>query len=213
LAGTHPQIQATRFQSGIPSKQDRQVLGRSMVRFSLSRVPILLSVSIASTSSSLTRLALRTPLTFPCPLLFHLPLILSFSSLLSPLLSSPRSLVLATFSLTTPCLTGAFRRVWVTWRYNVAGSYILPINFYNYVDMSGTDESKWRILRVRFLPSPCLVRSTPWLLYDALLYTLRPNLYFGHPLPFLYALCLHLSLTTLFVHSPHSRRLKRITER
>ncbi|KAH6879933.1 amine oxidase catalytic domain-containing protein [Coprinopsis sp. MPI-PUGE-AT-0042] len=43
---------------------------------------------------------------------------------------------------------GSFRRIWITWRYNVAGSFILPINFYNYVDMSGTDESKWRILRI-----------------------------------------------------------------
>ncbi|KAH6891557.1 copper amine oxidase [Coprinopsis sp. MPI-PUGE-AT-0042] len=43
---------------------------------------------------------------------------------------------------------GSSRRIWITWRYNVAGSFILPINLYNYVDMSGTDESKWRILRI-----------------------------------------------------------------
>ncbi|TFK18079.1 amine oxidase catalytic domain-containing protein [Coprinopsis marcescibilis] len=43
---------------------------------------------------------------------------------------------------------GSFRRIWVTWRYNTAGSFIQPINFYNYIDMSGTDPSLWKILRI-----------------------------------------------------------------
>lgn len=36
----------------------------------------------------------------------------------------------------------------MTWRRNTAGSYILPVNFYQYVDMSGTDSSQWKILKV-----------------------------------------------------------------
>ena len=43
---------------------------------------------------------------------------------------------------------GSFRRFWMTWRRNTAGSYILPVNFYQYVDMSGSDPSQWKILKV-----------------------------------------------------------------
>ena len=48
---------------------------------------------------------------------------------------------------------GSFRRLWMTWRRNVAGSYLLPVNFYTYIDISGTDTSQWKILKV-FLLSP-----------------------------------------------------------
>jgi primary-amine oxidase len=44
---------------------------------------------------------------------------------------------------------GSFRRLWMTWRRNHAGSYILPVNFYQYLDVSGTDPSQWKILKVR----------------------------------------------------------------
>jgi len=43
---------------------------------------------------------------------------------------------------------GSFRRLWMTWRRNTAGSYILPVNFYQYIDMSGSDPSQWKILKV-----------------------------------------------------------------
>jgi hypothetical protein len=175
LAGTHPQIQETPFRLGIPSKQDRQVLGRSMVldlHFSslsshhppslpLATIDI---VTCTSQPSSLSVQIFSPPSSHPPPaplFLYTHPPHLTFAN--NPLRSR---------------LTGSFRRVWVTWRYNVAGSYILPINFYNYVDMSGTDESKFRILRVRvschfhfpcffpfypFFPlsfSPCSTRSS-----------------------------------------------------
>jgi len=43
---------------------------------------------------------------------------------------------------------GTFRRLWMTWRRNTAGSFLLPVNFYQYIDISGTDPSKWKILKV-----------------------------------------------------------------
>ncbi|KAF8805988.1 amine oxidase catalytic domain-containing protein [Phlegmacium glaucopus] len=42
---------------------------------------------------------------------------------------------------------GSYRRIWMTWRRNTAGSFILPVNFYNYIDVSGTDTSQWKILK------------------------------------------------------------------
>ena len=36
----------------------------------------------------------------------------------------------------------------MTWRRNGAGSFILPINFYTYIDISGTDTTQWKILKV-----------------------------------------------------------------
>ena len=43
---------------------------------------------------------------------------------------------------------GSFRRLWMTWRRNFAGSYLLPVNFYTYIDISGTDTTQWKILKV-----------------------------------------------------------------
>ncbi|TFK32677.1 amine oxidase catalytic domain-containing protein [Crucibulum laeve] len=43
---------------------------------------------------------------------------------------------------------GSFRRMWVTWRHNKPGPYLLPVGFYQYVDISGTDASQWKILKV-----------------------------------------------------------------
>ncbi|KAF9477828.1 amine oxidase catalytic domain-containing protein [Pholiota conissans] len=42
---------------------------------------------------------------------------------------------------------GSFRRLWMTWRRNHAGSYLLPVNFYQYLDVSGTDPSQWKVLK------------------------------------------------------------------
>ena len=39
----------------------------------------------------------------------------------------------------------------MTWRRNTAGSFVLPVSFYNYVDVSGTDTTQWKILKVLFL--------------------------------------------------------------
>ncbi|KAJ3512039.1 hypothetical protein NLJ89_g3755 [Agrocybe chaxingu] len=45
---------------------------------------------------------------------------------------------------------GQFRRLWMTWRRNTAGSFILPVNFYQYIDVSGTDPSQWKILKTMY---------------------------------------------------------------
>ncbi|KAF8967481.1 copper amine oxidase [Flammula alnicola] len=42
---------------------------------------------------------------------------------------------------------GSFRRLWMTWRRNHAGSFLLPVNFYQYVDISGSDVSQWKVLK------------------------------------------------------------------
>lgn len=43
---------------------------------------------------------------------------------------------------------GSFRRGWIYWRRNVAGTWLHPINFFQYVDVSGTDTSQWKVLKV-----------------------------------------------------------------
>jgi len=43
---------------------------------------------------------------------------------------------------------GSFRRMWMTWRQNKAGSFLLPVGFYQYVDMSGTDPGEWKVLKI-----------------------------------------------------------------
>jgi hypothetical protein len=47
---------------------------------------------------------------------------------------------------------GSFRRGWVSWRRNVPGPWIHPINFFQYVDVSGSDPNQYKLLKVR--PSP-----------------------------------------------------------
>ncbi|KAF9535149.1 copper amine oxidase [Crepidotus variabilis] len=42
------------------------------------------------------------------------------------------------------------KRLWVTWRRNTAGSFLLPFNFYQYVDISGTDTSQWKVLKTLY---------------------------------------------------------------
>jgi primary-amine oxidase len=51
---------------------------------------------------------------------------------------------------------GSFRRYWISWKINGPGSWILPINFYTYVDSSGSDPSQWQVLKVT-LNEPHLV--------------------------------------------------------
>ena len=41
----------------------------------------------------------------------------------------------------------------MTWRRNNVGSFILPGNFYNYIDVSGTDTTQWKIRKIPF-PRP-----------------------------------------------------------
>ncbi|KAF6751012.1 amine oxidase catalytic domain-containing protein [Ephemerocybe angulata] len=43
---------------------------------------------------------------------------------------------------------GAFRRIWISWKYNAPGSWILPVNFYQYYDFSGSDPETWGILKI-----------------------------------------------------------------
>ncbi|KAF8887254.1 copper amine oxidase [Gymnopilus junonius] len=43
---------------------------------------------------------------------------------------------------------GSFRRLWVTWRRNGAGTWLMPVNFYQYIDVSGTNPSQWKLLKL-----------------------------------------------------------------
>lgn len=43
---------------------------------------------------------------------------------------------------------GSFRRLWIGWRRNIPGPFLHPLNFYQYVDVSGTDSSQWKVLKV-----------------------------------------------------------------
>jgi primary-amine oxidase len=43
---------------------------------------------------------------------------------------------------------GEFRRLWLSWRRNTGGSFLQPVGFYQYIDISGTDPSKWEFLKV-----------------------------------------------------------------
>ncbi|KAJ7600601.1 copper amine oxidase [Mycena floridula] len=43
---------------------------------------------------------------------------------------------------------GSFRRTWISWRRNVAGPWLHPVNLFQYVDMTGTDASTWKVLKV-----------------------------------------------------------------
>ncbi|KAG9317752.1 copper amine oxidase [Chiua virens] len=43
---------------------------------------------------------------------------------------------------------GSFRRMWIGWRRNVPGPFLHPLNFYQYVDVSGTDSSQWKQLKI-----------------------------------------------------------------
>ena len=44
---------------------------------------------------------------------------------------------------------GSFRRGWVNWRKNLAGPWLHPVNFFQYVDFSGTDPAHWKVLKVK----------------------------------------------------------------
>jgi primary-amine oxidase len=43
---------------------------------------------------------------------------------------------------------GSFRRVWISCKRDIGGSWINPLNFFVYVDMSGTDLSQYKVLKV-----------------------------------------------------------------
>ncbi|TFK55964.1 amine oxidase catalytic domain-containing protein [Heliocybe sulcata] len=43
---------------------------------------------------------------------------------------------------------GTFRRAWLSWRRNVAGPWLHPVNFFQYIDMSGTDPAQWKLLKI-----------------------------------------------------------------
>lgn len=53
---------------------------------------------------------------------------------------------------------GSFRRSWVSWRKNVPGPWLHPVNFFQYVDFSGTDTDQWKLLKVRLIPSLMLTQ-------------------------------------------------------
>jgi primary-amine oxidase len=43
---------------------------------------------------------------------------------------------------------GEWRRAWHSFRLNVPGSFLHPIDFYLYIDSTGTDPSTWKVLKV-----------------------------------------------------------------
>ncbi|KAI0034736.1 amine oxidase catalytic domain-containing protein [Vararia minispora EC-137] len=43
---------------------------------------------------------------------------------------------------------GSFRRTWINWRRNVPAPWLHAIAFWQYADISGTDPSQWKILKV-----------------------------------------------------------------
>ncbi|KAF8815578.1 amine oxidase catalytic domain-containing protein [Phlegmacium glaucopus] len=45
---------------------------------------------------------------------------------------------------------GSSRRFWMTWTRNTGGTFLLPVNFYSYVDISGTDRTQWKILKLMY---------------------------------------------------------------
>ncbi|KAG9218584.1 hypothetical protein CCMSSC00406_0001302 [Pleurotus cornucopiae] len=45
-------------------------------------------------------------------------------------------------------IDGSFRRAWISWKRNIPGSWINPLNLYLYVDMSGTDSSQYKVLKL-----------------------------------------------------------------
>ncbi|KAG6369484.1 amine oxidase catalytic domain-containing protein [Boletus reticuloceps] len=42
---------------------------------------------------------------------------------------------------------GSFRRLWLSWRRSISGPFLHPLNFYQYIDISGTDTSQWKLLK------------------------------------------------------------------
>ncbi|KAF8120313.1 hypothetical protein EV363DRAFT_1373034 [Boletus edulis] len=42
---------------------------------------------------------------------------------------------------------GSFRRLWLSWRRSISGPFLRPLNFYQYIDISGTDTSQWKLLK------------------------------------------------------------------
>ena len=53
---------------------------------------------------------------------------------------------------------GSFRRGWVSWRANMPGPWLHPVNFFQYIDFTGTDPAHWKVLKVR--PYPCSAHAT-----------------------------------------------------
>ncbi|KII94729.1 hypothetical protein PLICRDRAFT_169456 [Plicaturopsis crispa FD-325 SS-3] len=45
-------------------------------------------------------------------------------------------------------IDGSFRRLWITFRRNKAGPWLHPVNFFIYLDISGTDRSLWRVIKL-----------------------------------------------------------------
>ncbi|KAI0342901.1 amine oxidase catalytic domain-containing protein [Trametopsis cervina] len=43
---------------------------------------------------------------------------------------------------------GTFRRMWISWRRNVAGPWLHPVSFFQYIDVSGTDPEQWKLLKL-----------------------------------------------------------------
>ncbi|KAF8426834.1 copper amine oxidase [Boletus edulis BED1] len=43
---------------------------------------------------------------------------------------------------------GSFCRLWLSWRRSISGPFLHPLNFYQYIDISGTDTSQWKLLKI-----------------------------------------------------------------
>ncbi|KAH8100993.1 amine oxidase catalytic domain-containing protein, partial [Cristinia sonorae] len=114
-----------------------------------------LPISERTTWSNLTDIYHRDPIPFHArgytggPFVEMEPL---FQQILTPLRSVVKDLFGShTFEagVTGPfSFDGSFRRGWVNWRRSGSGNWLQPIGFYQYVDVSGNDPSKWKVLKV-----------------------------------------------------------------
>ncbi|KAF4599302.1 hypothetical protein EYR40_006394 [Pleurotus pulmonarius] len=45
-------------------------------------------------------------------------------------------------------IDGSFRRAWLFWKRSVPGQFMFPLNLFMYIDMTGTDVSQWKTLKL-----------------------------------------------------------------
>ncbi|KAF8426785.1 copper amine oxidase [Boletus edulis BED1] len=43
---------------------------------------------------------------------------------------------------------GSFRHLWLSWCRSISGPFLHPLNFFQYIDISGTDTSQWKLLKL-----------------------------------------------------------------
>jgi len=99
----------------------------------------------------------------------------SFGDILTELFGSTVDMIAA---ISGPySFTGEWRRGWSSYRKNVAGPWLHPVAFFNYLDMSGNDPSTWKVLKVG-PPDPLIIPALniKFLFLDCLQ---QPNILFS----------------------------------